>query len=142
MFQQDITHGVAVQHRACTEEVLAVALLNEQYLSRSQSLKTSGRTVRFLGAADDVQALRLFADAEQQVDVLIIDEDFFGSPEDAATICMQVRRKQPNIHIVAIESEMWDGESILDTFKLCQSLLPAKSDTSAILDKISSLSLH
>lgn len=142
MFQQDISHGVAVQHQACSTEILAVALLNEQYLSRSHFLKASGRTVRFLGAADDAQALRVLAAAEQHVDVLIIDEDFFGSPEEAADICMQIRRSQPNIHIVAIESEMWDGASILDTFKLCQSSLPAKSDTSTILDKISSLTLN
>ncbi|WP_460274780.1 hypothetical protein [Celeribacter sp. ULVN23_4] len=69
-------------------------------------------------------------------DVLVVDEDFFGSPEAAADACLQIRRSYPEIRIVALESELWEGESVLNSLGLCDAILSSKACEQTLLQTL------
>ncbi|WP_306154601.1 hypothetical protein [Roseovarius sp. MMSF_3281] len=117
-------------------ECKVLALLDWDYLPYELCQPGSGYRFSLLRGEDEAQAFRLLGQGQAAPDVLLVDEDFFGSPEATADACMRIRRTHPKIRIIAIESEMHDGDSVLEALGICQETLPAMPDVPAILEKL------
>jgi len=141
MLQQsfETSRAVAVTHTVGPEKVSVLALLDWDHLPHEFCRSDQKFRVSLLAGQDCDRALEILVQLNKAPDILIVDEDFFGSPEAAADACTQIRRFQPHIHIIAIESEMWEGESVLASFGLCHEILPAKCGQRAILGKLETL---
>lgn len=135
----DTTTSALVTQNALAEDLNVLALLDWDHLPYELSQPGCGFRMSLLRGEDSDQALGILRHSENAPDILIVDEDFFGSPEAAADICMQIRRAQPDAYIIAIESEMWEGESVLAELGLCNETLPANATKRQILEKLRAL---
>lgn len=117
-------------------EYKVLALLDWDHLPYELCQPGLGFRFSLLRGEDESQAFRLLGRGQAAPDILLVDEDFFGSPEATADACMRIRRTHPKIRIIAIESEMYDGDSVLDALGMCQETLPATPDVPAILEKL------
>lgn len=131
--------AVAVPRSVGTEKLSVLALVDWDHLPCEFCHPDQRFRVSLMAGQDCDRALDILRQLKHAPDILIVDEDFFGSPEAAADACIQIRRFQPHLHIIAIESEMWEGESVLASFGLCQEILPAKCGQRAILGKLTTL---
>lgn len=124
--------AIPVAGKPRQEERRVLAFLDWDHLPYKLSRPGQGFRMWLLRGEDSDRAMGLLRKCQAPLDVLIVDEDFFGFPEDTADICLQIRRMYPDIRIVAIESEMSEGDSVLVSLGLCDRTLPASPDAGAI----------
>lgn len=131
--------AIPVAGQAPQEERRVLAFLDWDHLPYELSRPGQGFRMWLLRGEDSDRAMGLLRKCQAPLDVLIVDEDFFGFPEDAADICLQIRRMYPDIRIVGIESEMVEGDSVLMSLGLCDRTLPAAPDAGAIAGTLMAL---
>ncbi|GGO62237.1 hypothetical protein SAMN05444398_12214 [Roseovarius pacificus] len=131
--------AVPVAKASPNEERRVLALLDWDHLPYELSHPSQEFRMWLVRGEDADRVLGLMRQCQVPLDVLIIDEDFFGFPEDAADICLWARRMYPDILIVGVESEMCEGDSVLLSLGLCDDTLPATPDVGAIVGKLVTL---
>ena len=92
----------------------------------------NGLQAALLNADASEMAVGLLQARAGELDTLVIDEDFFGSPEATADACTQLRRIMPDLRIIAIATEIWghgaqQNTSILEMLGLCNATLPSQA---------------
>lgn len=136
-FEMEVAIPVAGQPPQ--EERRVLAFLDWDHLPYELNQQGQGFRIWLLSREDLSCVMSHLRKCRAQLDVLIVDEDFFGVPEDTADICLQIRRMYPAIQIVAIESEMFLGDSVLVSMGLCDQTLPAAPDAGTIADTLQAL---
>ncbi|MFN3207461.1 MAG: hypothetical protein ACE369_00390 [Roseovarius sp.] len=139
LYNFEMETATPVAGRPPQEERRVLAFLDWDHLPYELSRPGQGFRMWLLRGEDSGRAMSLLRKCQAPLDVLIVDEDFFGFPEDAADICLQIRRMYPEIHIVGIESEMSDSVPVLVSLGLCDRTLPAAPDAGAIAGALQAL---
>ncbi len=75
----------------------------------------------------------------RDLNYIVIDEDFFGSPEETADASFQFKRMHPGVQIVGVQSEMWENDSILETLGACHATLPTNPSADLVLEALRNL---
>ncbi|MDV4145686.1 hypothetical protein [Shimia sp. FJ5] len=75
----------------------------------------------------------------RELSYIIIDEDFFGSPEETADAAFQFQRMHPGVQVLGVKSEMWEDECILETLGACHKTLPSNPSADVVLDALRNL---
>ena len=97
------------------KERLMLVLADWPHLPYELSHPGTGWKACLLRSQEESRALNMVRQFAGCLEALVIDEDFFGSPEDTADVCYQIRRMVPGIRILAIATEMWvDGARLQD----------------------------
>jgi|GEM_PF-3905903 hypothetical protein len=97
------------------QERLMMILADWSHLPYELSHPGTGWTACLLQAQEASRALNMVRHYANCLEALVIDEDYFGSPEDTADACYQIRRMVPGIRIMAIATDMWeDGTRLQD----------------------------
>ncbi|AJE48849.1 hypothetical protein [Celeribacter indicus] len=135
----DISASSPVGAMSGATEAQVLVLSDWPHLPYEMSRPGAGIYVNLLRGESCDQAMDIVRSTRRRLDVLVIDEDFFGSPEAAAEACMQIRRTLPQIRIIGIDSEFRDGISVLAELGLCHDNVPAKTPASALLGSIHAL---
>jgi hypothetical protein len=137
MLHQDIEAETLVSRFRPQDENRVLGMLGWDHLPYELSRPGQGFCMWLLREDDADRAIDHLS--QHELDVLIVDEDYFGFPEDVADVCLSVRRMHPDIRIVVIESELSDCGSILGKMGLCDTVLPAGADARSITDELALL---
>lgn len=136
MLHQDINAAAPVPKLLSHDESRVLAMLGWDYLPYELTVPGQGYCIWLLREDDADRAMAHLSQSQPQLDVLIVDEDFFGFPEDAADVCLRVRRMYSDIRIIGITSEMSDSGSVLLPLGLCDIVLPAGADAKTIAEEL------
>lgn len=123
---------------AYSQEITVLVLADWDHLPSGLTQSEQGFHMWLLRADHAERALSILQRCQTPPDVLIVDEDYFGFPEDAADFCAQIRRMHRELPIIAFESEMMEGESVLLSLGLCNKTLPPMADAGTITGALAS----
>ncbi|WP_417277803.1 hypothetical protein [Celeribacter sp.] len=141
MLQQTLKpeNAVAVSAGSAHLVINVIAFTDWDAIPMDMSQIRQGFQMSLLHSDNAHHALSHLHGGAWKPDVLVVDEDFFGAPEAAADACLQIRRTYPDIRIVALESEIWEGESVLFSLGICHAVLPAKACGQTVLRSLRQL---
>ena len=138
MFHHNIDAEFPVNRSPAQDELRVLAMLGWKHLPYALSRPGQGFCIWLLREDDANRAMNHLS-RRQELDVMIVDEDFLGVPEDVADVCLCTRRMFPDIRIIGIESEMSDCGSVLRLLGVCDTVLPVGADAKSIADELALL---
>ncbi|MGI3166249.1 hypothetical protein [Pseudooceanicola sp. 200-1SW] len=102
-------------------------LADWQEVPQALSFPGSGLKTQLAQCPTAAEALALVLERGIDLDAVVVETDVFGAPEEAADFCFSLRRLAPWVWILALESELWEDEGMLQVLGACDFFLPRQA---------------